>query len=553
MAGRDKKRTEVKTEVVFLGKLVERVTEGKLRIPKFQRPFVWRHEDMRALLDSVTLGFPIGSILVWDTAHEVSSLDHVGPIAVGEPPAGIVTYLLDGQQRVSTLVGALQLAEDAAPIDGDIDWRLYYDLEAGEFLQAPRDGLKAHHFPVRNLLSTTGYLRSCAAIQNEVSTQTAERLLKAADRLVSSIRDYQVPVITVKDADLDTAVSVFARLNKRGRKIAPDQMVSALTYREGAFQLAERLDQMQEEFEQHGFGSLDRVFILRTVLAAMERDIYANDWTDLMVKEEVRAQLPEDFERAAEGLRGALGFLHRLGVTSARLLPYGLQIVLLAEHFRLCPDPSDGVRALLERWFWVTSFTGWFGGINTARARQALAEMREVARGSRTDFDVVDLNAEAKPFPRRFDARSARVRAFLLFLASFEPRSLEHPAEPLDVGRLLSDLGPRAIGYVVSGSLAEDLGSSPANRMFVDRGQRGQALGTLRDLEDDELTALLDSHGFSSDALSLLRKDDRDALLRARLARLIDEERQFLEARNVKSSSDRLGETVRDSDVSDDD
>ena len=99
------------------------------------------------------------------------------------------------------------------------------------------------------------------------------------------------------------------------------------------------------------FGNLDRVLLLRAVLAALDRDIYAKDWADLMVKQEVRARLPDVFNLAADGIRGALRFLKGLGVTSDRLLPYGLQLVLLGEFFRLCPQPAANAVELLNRWF----------------------------------------------------------------------------------------------------------------------------------------------------------------------------------------------------------
>ena len=95
-----------------------------------------------------------------------------------------------------------------------------------------------------------------------------------------------------------------------------------------------------------------------------------------MVKEKVRSKLPQSFDVAAEGIRRALTFLKNLGVTSDRLLPYGLQLVLLGEFFQLCPQPPAKVVTLLARWFWVTSFTGWFGGVNTAQFTRALREIR---------------------------------------------------------------------------------------------------------------------------------------------------------------------------------
>ena len=90
-------RTEVVPEVVFLGKLVERIAAGKIRVPRFQRAFVWKQPDLHALLDSVLRGFPIGSILVWDTEETIKTNQRVGPIDIRPRPGGLVGYLLDGQ------------------------------------------------------------------------------------------------------------------------------------------------------------------------------------------------------------------------------------------------------------------------------------------------------------------------------------------------------------------------------------------------------------------------------------------------------------------------
>ena len=331
-----------------------------------------------------------------------------------------------------------------------------------------------------------------------------------------------------------------------------DEMVSALTYRKGEFRLTEELDNFKGELAKKGFGNLDCVLLLRAVLAALDRDIYAKDWADLMVKSEVRLKLPEGFKAAAKGIRGALKFLEELGVTSDRLLPYGLQLVLLGEFFRLCPVPNPGVVELLKRWFWVTSFTGWFGGVNTAQATHALSEIRELAKGRGTGFRIIDLDAPAQPFPERYDGRSARVRAFLLYLASLHPRSLRG-ADDLEPGALLSELGPKAVGYVSSSQkpLAE-MFSSPANRLFLDREHRGQAFDELAKLGDVMLMELLPTHGFPAESVGHLLNGDREGLIRARLAYLIDGEREFLQARKVSLPTKRTAATVADSDASGD-
>ena len=552
MSGDSRGRTEVVPEVVFLGKLVERIAAGKIRVPRFQRAFVWKQTDLHALLDSVLRGFPIGSILVWDTEETIETTERVGPVEVEARPAGLVGYLLDGQQRVSTLVGTLRLPDDAEPIVDQVDWCVYCDLDSREFLRAPAGGVGPQHFPVRSLLNTAGFFTACRRIESEVDNRSrAQQWLDEADRLASAFRDYQLPLIHIREADLDSAVTVFARLNRTGRKMTADEMVSALTYREGEFHLAKRLDEFKGELEEIGFGNLDRVLLLRAVLAALDRDIYAKDWADLMVKQEVRARLPDVFESAADGMMDALEFLEDLGVTSDRLLPYGLQLVLLGEFFRLCPRPAAEVVDLLNRWFWVTSFTGWFGGVNTAQATHALSEIRNLARGTGTGFSVVDLDAPAQPFPERFDGRSARVRAFMLYLTSLRPRSLRG-AESLNPGQLLATRGTGAVGYVFSnpGPLGE-LFSSPANRMFVDADQFGQTFTNLADLSDEELMELLPTHGFPADSVCRLRNGDRVGLIEDRLETLIAGERGFMEERNVTLPSVRTAASIADSGASD--
>ena len=553
MANGSQIRTEVITEVVFLSTLVDRVVAGKIRVPKFQRAFVWKQVDVHALLDSVLRGFPIGSILVWDAVEAIDTTNRIGPVPIGEAPDGVVGYLLDGQQRVSTLVGTLRLPNDEDGTAANVDWRVYCDLDTREIVRASAGRMEPQYFPVSSLLDTASFIAACRAISSKAGGgRRAQRWIEEADRLATAFRDYQVPVVHIREADLDSAVTVFARLNRSGRKMTADEMVSALTYKEGEFHLAQELNDFKGELHQRGFGGVDRVLLLRGVLAALGRDIYAKDWADLMVKREVREKLPEGFELATSGIRGALDFLNGLGVTSDRLLPYGLQLVLLGEFFRLCSEPGEELSELLARWFWVTSFTGWFGGVNTSQVRLALREISHLARGEKTDVEVIRLDAPALPFPSRFDGRSARVRAFLLYLASLQPCSLRS-LDPLDPGKLLSAWGPRAMGYVLASptDLPEHF-SSPANRMFRDHGLVGQTFQHLISLDDERLSSVLPGHGFPAESLQRLRDGDRSGLIVGRLDALVAGEREFMRSRKVTEPTKSTAVPIADSDTSDD-
>ena len=168
---------------------------------------------------------------------------------------GRLGYLLDGQQRVSTLVGTL-LLPGAAGIDRGSS-RLVRVLRPRqlEFIRAQAGGVEPQHFPVRSLLNTAGFFAACRRISSEVDDKVlALRWLNEADRLANAFRDYQLPLIHIRDADLDSAVTVFARLNRTGRKMTADEMVSALTYREGQFHLAKKLDEFKTSSPERGLG-----------------------------------------------------------------------------------------------------------------------------------------------------------------------------------------------------------------------------------------------------------------------------------------------------------
>jgi len=84
------------------------VLAGDVVLPRFQREFVWTRQQVLELLDSVVRNYPIGSLLLWQSTQDLASERTVAGLDVGASRPGYpVNYLLDGQQRLSTICGAL--------------------------------------------------------------------------------------------------------------------------------------------------------------------------------------------------------------------------------------------------------------------------------------------------------------------------------------------------------------------------------------------------------------------------------------------------------------
>jgi hypothetical protein len=89
--------------------IVEGVTRGQIRIPAFQRGFVWDAERVAYLMDSIYKGYPFGSLMFWRTREQLKFDRDLGPFQLPPPKEDYpVDYVLDGQQRVTSIFGVFQ-------------------------------------------------------------------------------------------------------------------------------------------------------------------------------------------------------------------------------------------------------------------------------------------------------------------------------------------------------------------------------------------------------------------------------------------------------------
>lgn len=517
----------VKPDVVFIESLLDEIDDGTLRVPKFQRPYLWNPKQMKKLFDSINQGYPIGSLLIWDTDDPVQTLDEVGPLPQPPPPTRGVRYILDGHQRLSTLFGALRLpAEFPHDIETTWKWWIWYDLRKREFAHIRTGEVPPHFLPIRSVLRTMDFLAECRRIAANIPSEAPE-LIERAETLAQRIKNYKIPINVVKGA-MKQAVETFSRLNSTGRLVSTDQMVSALTYREGngSFHLDSRIDSILDMLSRYHFGGINRTIIFRSIVAAMEVDIYKTDWS--IISEVVGADLQGKVAACESGLKAAAKFLSfDIGVPSDRLLPYVLQLTMLGEFFRECPSPTEGQNALLRQWFWITSFTGWFAGANDSQVNEALKEFREVGRAQRTTLESVSFQEPARPFPSQFFMRSARVRTFALFLLSLAPKSLESGVLLEGISLVRKD-GYNAFPYIIDGQ-----GSSPGNRILLGADQRQKVRQQLLNIPVSVRDAVLESHGIPLDALPALASGKKELFVKKRTEHLAQAERDFMTSKGV--------------------
>ncbi len=408
------KQRDPKPEIQRLEELVSAVRHGEIRLPKFQRPFVWDRTDMLNLLDSIYNGYPIGSILLWHSSERLKSEKSiegfkVDTTAIDNYPTN---YLLDGQQRLTTLCGALYWEGS----DSNSMWRIFFDLEKEQFTYA-KDPIGEHLFPLNRLIKTSDFIKQCMKFESSVH---ARRYYEKAEKLLQSIKDYKVAVVKIGDISLDEVAPIFERINSTGRKLTMVDLMRAATWKDG-FDLTAEIDRIVQAVEDAGFGEMPDSNVLRSIAAATGLGINKEDIDKL--RSCSVAQLKTAADDVQKGLLSALDFLKlHVNLDDLSFLPYGLQLAHLTEFFRLT-EPSKVQLEVLARWFWITSVTRHFGGASTGQNAKDLALIRSYAAGEVSTLPQPDSIDVSQFFFDQFNLRNASSTAFALLLKSARPSS----------------------------------------------------------------------------------------------------------------------------------
>ena len=437
--------------------LVALARRGKIRVPTFQRSFVWDAADVRELFDSLYRGFPVGTILLWRRPGEAGPISF-GPIEIEADEAADALWVVDGQQRITSLFGTL--SPDHKRVDDRFE--VYFDLETQKFINPRRGVVPSRSVPVREALETRSLLNWSR--QHEADLEIED--LDLVDRLGGVLREYKVPAYIVTGDDQNLLREIFDRVNSAGKPIRRAQVFHALF---AGDEEPGSPASVREELRRTGFGALDENRIVQSLLAIRGGD----------VTRDIRGEFGSDedpvdwFDRTESALVRAIDFLRSEGVPHTLLMPRTIPLPVLAAFFHLHPEPSPWNRRLLARWLWRGWVHGWGGSEAGPAVRKAVNLVNPVRRPDDTpsEYDAVSSLLDSVPDrePPRipltgFRTNKATSRLILLALASLAPADID--GEPIDLAGALEKQGVKAVTEFVPGRPAH-----AATRGFWPYGQ----------------------------------------------------------------------------------
>lgn len=527
------RRPEARTESVE--DLVAAVLRGEVRIPVFQRGLEWQTHHVLELFDSIYRGFPIGSLLL-RRAPAAAGPVHIGPVTVFGTETRTALWVIDGQQRLTSLVVGLGRPQ-TLPTTPDDPFIVYFDPVEQQFHAPPRSGnLASSWVPVPQLLDGARLTEWVFAWSHGRDDELRRVVFEAGRRL----REYRVPLYVIESGDEDAVRAIFHRVNTAGKPLKWATVHDALYgHKSGP---PSTLRALASQLEELGMGTLDEETQLLPCLVAMRgldvtRPLGEHLQRDPTVLDGAVAQ-------ALPVLRRVLGFLRvDAEIPHLRLLPSSAPLVVLARLFMLHPEPNERCTTLLVRWVWR-----WFLSMDV--------DERTVKRRGVADIDgdpeasvqrLLELVRHDEPFvnfiaPVVFDARAAQSRLALLGMASRKPRRLgvtamadtSEDTSEIDVAELIrqADLAAFRPLFPPNGGLT----SNPSNRLLLPG--TGAAL--------DELRSFIRAHGVDHPVLTshLIRPIAARAILKDDLVTALHDRRDALNA-EVDDLGERLAEWGR--------
>jgi hypothetical protein len=406
--------------------LITAVQSGILRVPTFQRGFVWDAEKVAYLMDSIYKGYPIGSLLIWRTQEQLEYDRKLGPFQLPNPTKNYpIDYILDGQQRVTSIFGVFQtdIERDGKNTE---DWMdIYFDLDAksdaqeSQFIALTANQVDLdRYFPLKLLFNVKDFGRAMRGLSEEL----ADRMYEVQSKFTAA----RIPAELLETEDKTTVAIVFERANRRSVPLDTLQLLSAWTWNK-EFDLQKGFESLADDLENFGFREVgeESNLMLRCCSAVLAHSAS----TDALMKLN-GAVVRSRFQEVENGIKGAVDFLRRtFHVYSLDNLPSTAILIPLSVFFSSTANKqvrtTHSQNQAIMHWFWRTCFNRRYNSQPAKTIQTDIDEMVNLKIGKHSNLTNFTFN-HSTPYlfiTEQFRINNALAKTFVLLLAQKHPLS----------------------------------------------------------------------------------------------------------------------------------
>ena len=440
-----RRQTLFTTNPIQLNVLLDDVHSGKIQLPDFQRGWVWDDERIKDLLVSISRSFPVGAVMTLSADGDVQFQKRMIEGASDNGSTNLDRYLLDGQQRLTSLYQALVYPRAVTTRDrpggSKVIKRWYYlDMKAALdpsadpedlIVSVPENHLETRNFgreiildlsskelefqqhmmPTERIMDNTAWGFEYAQYWNSSDEphphgNAFEFFMQFQNMVLNNFTSYQLPVINLdKDTSKEAVCTVFEKVNTGGVTLNVFELLTATLAADG-FSLRddwnERRNRMCTKFGM--LQGVDGTNFLQaiTLLATQQRQHEApKDQAPPGIgckRADILSLTLDEYKNWAhqveEGFQNAAKFLHDQFVFTQPNIPYNTQLVPLAAlHVELGHELDTlNAKNLLERWYWCGVFGEMYAGSVETQYARDLPEVANYIRNGTEPYLVREAN-----------------------------------------------------------------------------------------------------------------------------------------------------------------
>lgn len=412
---------EQKIEIVNnwnLKKIIGEIENGNMKIPRFQRGYVWERSKIVKLLNSIYAQYPIGSFFIWMASKEYKNFcrEIEGLNLPFEPESNLYSFILDGQQRITSLY-----VTSRGKILNGVDYSsICFNLEKAEF-QIPRLKNEKHNIPAYKLFETKefGAVLTEYVLYDRDNNTNYHKIWTECQQIFS---DYPISIIKTLKMDLEEVVDIFERINQGGKRLSLFDLVHASTWAPN-FDLRDKIKEFNSEDNIKAFGGIENEVFIQSLALNIFGDC-KNQYQLKLTHEDCDSV----WKKTTESIRLAMDYVKIFGVRFVTFLPYNSFLPVLQFYFY-----HSGSKAILkehisciENWFWTATFSQHYSSSSLTKMKADADWIKNIIDHSITE-NVFGVTLTLKELSKvRMQNNSVIKNGVLCLMALNNPRDFDN-------------------------------------------------------------------------------------------------------------------------------
>ena len=271
---------EVEYHSWTLKEYIKKISDGNIRVPLFQRKFVWTQTDIISFLNAlITNAFPFGNIVCWEDQNKelklklerneyIKQFKSESKRESSNDSLSSTTWILDGQQRTTTIISQL-INPKNTKITSTKHKNLYFSFDKNQFVKGDTKNISdGNCIHVHDLLSTEIKSNDLCQIYG-IHINVATDIIK----LRKKIWDIKIGVTSIKNTDLNNAINIFTEMNSKGKKLTFYDIACAKWH---ALDLDINLEKQIKQWKEKVDYEPDDKTILQTIYILLDKNVISS-------------------------------------------------------------------------------------------------------------------------------------------------------------------------------------------------------------------------------------------------------------------------------------